>query len=403
MAADEVWVTGLGLLTAAGDGAAATWERVLRGESTAVAEHEPGPVHLACRVAAFDQARIGALRARKPDRSAELAVLAAREAVVDAGWDTARWDGARVGVVVGTSSGNTHTHEVQHRALLDGGPRDMSPFAVSSTLGNSVAAQLSMELAAKGGCLTVNTACASGATALGVALDLLRAHRCDVVIAGGTDAPLTPYYIAGFDRVGALSRRFADPAGASRPFDADRDGFVLAEGAGMLVLERAADARARGARPRARLLGYGAASDAHHVAQPCPAGSGLTAAIRAALRDAQVTAGEVGYVNAHATGTPLGDRIEAAALAELLPHRPAVSSTKAVTGHPQGAAGAIEAALTVLAVETGTVPANVNLDRPDVGVDLDLLTRSRTGPVPLALSTSVGFGGHNAALAVAAP
>ncbi|CCB78298.1 3-oxoacyl-[acyl-carrier-protein] synthase 2 (fragment) [Streptantibioticus cattleyicolor NRRL 8057 = DSM 46488] len=304
-------------------------------------------------------------------------------------------------MVIGSGAGGAGTLEEQHHALLAEGPAGMSPFAVPSALGNSVSAQVSIALRATGPSSTINTACAAGATALGTAMDLLRLGRCDIAVAGGADAALTPYYVTGFDRLGALSRRFHDPGGAPRPFDAERDGFVMGEGAGVLVLERAAHARARGARIRARLAGYGASCDAHHVVKPRPDGAGLAAAVRAALADAGARPADVAHVNAHGTGTVLGDRAEAAVLARLLPHRPPVSATKGVTGHLLGAAGAVEAALTVLTVEHGRVPPTANLTERSAGVDLDLPVRCRAADVPFALSTSVGFGGQNTVLAVA--
>ena len=399
-AAQDVCVTGLGLVTPAGDGRHATWDRVCEGLPTA-ALGPPTPVpHLACSVASFEPTRLGRARSRKPDRCTQLALLAAHEALSDAGLDSARWDGARVAVIVGSSSGGAGTLESEHRALLRKGAGEMSPYAVPASLGNSVSAQLTIEFDARGPSHTVNTACASGATAIGTALDLLALGRCDIALVGGADAVITPYYIAGFDRVGALSHRFGDPAGALRPFDAQRDGFVMGEGAGMLVLERTADAQARGARARARIRGFGASSDAHHVVKPSPDGAGLAAALREALARAGASAEDVSHINAHGTGTPLGDRVEAAVLADLFPHRPLVTSTKAVTGHLMGAAGAVEAALTVLAVEQGLVPPTANLDDLDPAVALDIPTKCREKRLQLALSVSTGFGGQNAVLAI---
>ncbi|MEE1752120.1 beta-ketoacyl-[acyl-carrier-protein] synthase family protein [Streptomyces sp. SP18CS02] len=402
MTGRDVCVTGIGMMTPAGDGWAAGWERVCKALPTAVFEQEmpPTPAHLACRVAPFDPSRLGQARARKPDRCAQLALLAARDALVDAGLEPSRWDGARVAVVVGCGSGGSGTLETEHRAMLASGPQDMSPFAVPTSLSNSMAAQLTIEFGATGPSHTVNTACASGATAIGTAMDLLALDRCDIALAGGADAAITPFYVAGYDRIGALSHRFADPAGALRPFDRQRDGFVLGEGAGMLVLERAADARARGARARARIRGYGASSDAHHVVKPRPDGSGLKAAVREALAQAGASVRDVSHINAHGTGTPVGDRAEAAALASLFPHHPPVTATKPVTGHLLGAAGAVEAALTVLTVEQGLVPPTANLEELDPAVDLHIPTECRPGRLGLALSMSTGFGGQNAVLAI---
>ncbi|WP_407547444.1 beta-ketoacyl-[acyl-carrier-protein] synthase family protein [Streptomyces sp. Pv4-95] len=393
-------MTGLGLVTPAGDGWHATWDRVCEGMPTSVLG-TPTPVpHLACSVAYFEPARLGRARSRKPDRCTQLALLAAREALSDAGLEPACWDGARVAVIVGSSSGGAETLESEHRALLRKGAEEVSPYAVPASLSNSVSAQLTIEFDARGPSHTVNTACASGATAIGTALDLLALGRCDIALVGGADAVITPYYIAGFDRVGALSHRFDDPAGALRPFDTQRDGFVMGEGAGMLVLERTTEARARGVRARARIRGFGASSDAHHVVKPSPDGAGLAAALREALDRAGASVEDVSHINAHGTGTPLGDRVEAAVLADLFPHRPLVTSTKAVTGHLMGAAGAVEAALTVLAVEQGLVPPTANLDDLDPAVALDIPTKCREQRLQLALSLSMGFGGQNAVLAI---
>lgn len=319
----------------------------------------------------------------------------------EADLDPGRWDGARVAVVMGSGSGGAATWEEQHRALLREGAQEMSPYAAPSYLSNSVSAQLAIEFGARGPSYTVNSACASGTTAIGSALDLLALGHCDIVLAGGAEAAITPFNIAAYDRIGALSHRFEDPVGAVRPFDAQRDGFVMGEGAGVLVLERTADAQARGARVLARIRGFGASSDAHHVVKPSPDGVGLAAAISQALGRAGALPEDVSHVNAHGTGTPLGDRVEAAVLATLFPHRPLVTSTKGVTGHLLGAAGAVEAALTVLSVEQGLVPPTANLDELDPAVLLNIPRKCRDQPLGLALSVSTGFGGHNAALAIA--
>ncbi|MFD8008797.1 beta-ketoacyl-[acyl-carrier-protein] synthase family protein [Streptomyces sp. NPDC058955] len=394
-------VTGIGLFTPAGADRATTWEAVRAGKSTAVLGDAGGVPFVACR-APEPRVPKGAV-ARRPDRAALFALSAAGEALADAGLTEAVRDGVRTGVVVGTGAGGVETYERELAVLRTGGPRDLSPFAVPGALPNGVAGQLAVEFGLRGPSLAVATACAAGASALGVALDLLAAGRCDVVLAGGAEAGLTPFYVAGFDRLRALSHRFHDPAGASRPFDAARDGFVMGEGAGFLVLERAADAAARGAGVRALISGYGAASDAHHVVAPRPDGAGLRAAVREALAEAGREPADVDLVNAHATGTPLGDRVEASVLAALFPHRPPVTSTKGVTGHLLGAAGAVEAALTVLSVAHGTVPPTANLAEVGEDITLDVPTTVRAARIRTAVSTSVGFGGHNAALVVTAP
>ncbi len=394
-------VTGIGLFTPAGADTATTWEAVCAGKPAAVLDEAGGVPFVACRAPEPPVPR-GAV-SRRPDRAALFALCAAGEALADAGLTEAARDGARTGVVVGTGAGGAETYERELAVLRADGPRDLSPFAVPGALPNGVAGQLAVAFGLRGPSLAVATACAAGASALGVAVDLLAAGRCDVVLAGGAEASLTPFYVAGFDRLRALSHRFDDPAGASRPFDAARDGFVMGEGAGFLVLERAADAAARGARVRALVAGYGAASDAHHVVAPRPDGAGLRAAVREALAEAGRAPADVDLVNAHATGTPLGDRVEAAALAALFPHRPPVTSTKGVTGHLLGAAGAVEAALTVLSVAHGTVPPTANLAEADEHITLDLPTTERAARIRTAVSTSVGFGGHNTALVVTAP
>jgi 3-oxoacyl-[acyl-carrier-protein] synthase II len=248
--------------------------------------------------------------------------------------------------------------------------------------------------------LVASTACASGATAIGIGCDLLNAGRCDLVIAGGTEAMLNPLPMAGFAQMGAVSKR-TDPDGASRPFDIDRDGFVPGEGAGVLILQRAEDARASGVRVRGRIVGYGASADAYHITAPDPEGKGIATAINSALADAGATAADVEHVNAHGTSTPLNDLVEAQVLAELLPTLPLVTSTKGVTGHLIGAAGAVEAAFCVLSVEQSLVPPTANLTELDPRMEIEVASVSTPRKIGLALTNSFGFGGQNAVLAVA--
>ncbi|MFF8911968.1 beta-ketoacyl-[acyl-carrier-protein] synthase family protein [Streptomyces sp. NPDC015032] len=400
--ARDIAVTGLGLATPAGIGVAENWTRVLDAGPTAAPD--PGlaglPVDFNCRAADFDPvAHFGRRRAWRLDRYVQLALIAAAEAVHESGLDPAGWDGARVGVVLGNALGGTATFEQQVRTLDRQGAAAVSPMLVPMSAVNMVSGYVAMEFGALGPNLVTATACASGATAIGTARDLLRSGTCDVVITGGTEASLTPTVLTGFARMGALSKRRDDPAAASRPFDTDRDGFVAAEGAGVLVLEREADARARGARVRARLSGYGASADAHHATAPDPEGRGAERAIRTALRDAGVAPDEVDHVNAHGTSTPLNDLTESRVLKRVLGTRPAVTSSKGVTGHSLGAAGAIEAALTVLALEQGTVPPTANLDSVDPAIEVDIVAKApRALPIGVALSNSFGFGGQNAVL-----
>ncbi len=260
--------------------------------------------------------------------------------------------------------------------------------------------EICIALGAHGPSLAVTTACASGATALGTARDLLLADRCDIALAGGAEAPCHPLPSTCFAQMGALSTRLHDPEGASRPFDTDRDGFVLAEGAGLLVLERASDARARGARPHAHLSGYGASTDGYHYAAPHPEGAGITRAFNAALADAGLGTGDIGHINAHGTGTPLNDLIEGAALSRIFDgHPPPVTSTKGVTGHALGAAGAIEAALAALTLKHQSIPPTANLHQLDPDIHLDVVAKTaRQHRMEAVASNSCGFGGHNTVL-----
>jgi 3-oxoacyl-[acyl-carrier-protein] synthase II len=404
MSRSDIAVTGLGLVTPAGVGTGPSWQAVCEGRSGAALdpELEGGPVRISARVPGFDaDALLGGRKALRLDRFTQFALVAAREALQDAGLDPRQWDGARVGVVLGCADGGPATVEAQHDVLREGGPRRVSPLLLPMQLPNMLAGQVAIEFGARGPNLVVATACASGATAIGTALDLLRLDRCDVVLAGGSEAMITPLVMAGFAQMGALSTREDAPASASRPFDIERDGFVAGEGSGVLVLERADDARARGARIRARLVGYGASADANHITAPHPEGIGFGTAVRAVLTDAGACPADVAHVNAHGTSTPLNDLAESRMLRRLLPGTTLVTSTKGATGHLLGAAGAVEAAFTVLAIEHGLVPPTANLETLDPRIDLNVATRPTPLRVDLALSNSFGFGGQNAVLAFA--
>ncbi|MGP4090914.1 beta-ketoacyl-[acyl-carrier-protein] synthase family protein [Streptomyces sp. KR55] len=402
MTASPIAVTGLGLVTAVGIGAEDSWRGVCAGRSAARRnpELEGLPVDISCTVPDFDATkRVGRRSTLVHDRFVQLTVTAAREAVADSGLDPKTWDGARVGVVIGCGLGGVSTWERQHRNLLGEGPGAVSALLIPMLVPNMVAGHLAMEFGATGPNFVTATACASGATAIGAALDLLRDDRCDVVITGGGEAGVSPLIVTGFAQMGALSRRLDEPGAASRPFDADRDGFVIGEGSGVLVLEREVDARARGAHIRARIAGYGASADAHHMTAPDPEGAGIHRALRAALADADVAPGDVDHVNAHGTSTPLNDAAESRALRALLGTEAAVTSTKGVVGHTLGAAGAIEAALTVLTVETSTVPPTANLENQDPDIDLDIVSKAPLDRrIDVAVSDSFGFGGQNAVL-----
>jgi len=404
MAGIDIAVTGLGLVTPAGVGVEASWASVCGGQSPAALDPtlEGNPVRLSCRVPGFDAENLlDPRRAHRLDRFVQFALVAAREAVADAGLDPRTWDGARVGVVLGCADGGPGTVEQQHQVLREQGPARVSPLLLPKQLPNMLAGQTAIEFHATGPNLVVATACASGATAIGTARDLLALGRCDVVLAGGSEAMITPLVMAGFAQMGALSKREDDPATASRPFDIDRDGFVAGEGAGILVMERVSDARARGARIRGRIIGYGATADAHHITSPHPEGSGVEAAVRAALADAGADPQDVQHVNAHGTSTPLNDLSEARMIHRVLTGDPLVTSTKGVTGHLLGAAGAVEAAFSILSIERETVPPTANLFMPDPRIDIKLAQNLSHLPIDLALSNSCGFGGQNTVLAIA--
>jgi 3-oxoacyl-[acyl-carrier-protein] synthase II len=381
-----------------------SWAAVCDGRSSAALDPvlADNTVRISCRVPGFDPERLlTPRRAHRLDRFVQFALVAAKEAVADSGLDPRTWDGARVGVVLGCADGGPATVEEQHQVLREQGADRVSPLLLPMQLPNMLAGQTAIEFGATGPNLVVATACASGATAIGTARDLLALGRCDVVLAGGSEAMITPLVMAGFAQMGALSRREDDPATASRPFDADRDGFVAGEGAGILVMERVKDARARGAHIHGRIVGYGATADAHHMTSPHPDGTGIEAAVRAALADAGADPDNVEHVNAHGTSTPLNDLAEARMLRRTLTGDPLVTSTKGVTGHLLGAAGAVEAAFTLLSVEHELVPPTANLFIPDPRIDIKLALTLTSLPIDLALSTSCGFGGQNTVLAIA--
>lgn len=401
-----VSITGIGLVTPGGVGTAASWDAVLKGQSTA----SPDPVlagmdvDFSCRIPDFDPVEHLGRRSRKLDRFVQIALVAAAEAIADADLDHTKWDGPRIGVVIGCGMGGAPTWEEQHTVLMERGPGRVSPHLIPRMIPNMAAGHIAIDFDVHGPNLCTATACASGATAIGYALDLLRMNRCDIVLAGGTEAGITPLSIAGFNNMTALSTRRDDPSIASRPFDIDRDGFVAAEAAGVLVLERTADAEARGVRRYATLAGYGASADGHHVTAPDPAGSGGEMAVRAALADAGLSTEDVDHVNAHGTSTPLNDRSEAGMIRRVLGDRPAVTSTKGVTGHALGGAGAIEAAFSALAIHHQIIPPTANLDSQDPEIEIDVVVKApRETTVEVVISDSFGFGGQNAVLAITSP
>ncbi len=400
----EVVVTGLGATTPLGGDVASTWDAMLAGKSGVSPLTQDWAAQLTVRIAAQlavePSTVIDRVQARRLDRSEMTAIIAAREAWADAG--SPEVDKLRLAVSVGTGIGGAQTLLNQDDILEASGPRKVSPHTVPMLMPNGPAAWVGLELGAQAGVHCVASACATGAEAIAHALDLIRLGRADVVVAGGTEAVIHPLPIAGFASMRAMSIRNDEPERASRPWDKGRDGFVLGEGAGVIVLERADYARARGARIYARLAGAGLTSDGYDIVQPHPEGDGAVRAIDFALRDAGVAKSDVVHVNAHATSTPVGDLAEIKALHRALGDHPLITSTKSMTGHLLGAAGAVESIATILAIYHGIVPPTINLDEPDDGLDLDVAAhKARHLDIPAALNNSFGFGGHNAALVFA--
>lgn len=396
-------VTGFGMVTPAGLGVPDSWEALLAGTSTAsrLPELAGMPVDFAYKAQQFDgDALLGRRIAWRLDRSTQMALVATSEALTMAGLDSTAWDGTRVGVVLSTALGGVATWERESERLRQQGPDMVSPLLIPMAAVNMTAGHVAAAHRATGPNFAPVTACASGTTALGTARDLLRANLCDVVIAGGAEASITPLVAASFAKMGALSTRADDPATASRPFDAARDGFVLAEGASVLVLEREDYARARGARPYAFLSGYGASADAGHATRPDPKGAGAELALRAALRDAGLAPQDIDHVNAHGTSTVLNDAAESLVIHRVLGERPAVTSIKGVTGHCLGASGAHEAVAAVLSLHHQVVPPTANVQELDSKINVDVVVdKPRPLPLNAVVSQSFGFGGQNAVLA----
>ena len=405
--ADRVVVTGIGLVTPVGSDRKTTWDSLLEGKSgidyISLFDAEGFESRIAAEVNDFDAAPIlGRKEARRLDRFAQFACVAALEALEDAGLDMATEDADRVGVLIGSGVGGIITITEQHKILLNKGPKRVSPFLVPMMLGDMASGQVSMMIGAKGPNFSTVSACATGTDSIGEALEMIRRGRADVVIAGGTEAAVCEIGVAGFNSCMALSTRNDDPQGASRPFDSGRDGFVLGEGAGLVVLESLEHAEKRGANVLAELAGYGASSDAHHVTQPHPEGEGAARAMKWAIEDAKLVPENVDYINAHGTSTPLNDKFETIALKRTYgghAYNLKISSTKSMTGHLLGAAGGIEAAFSVLAIKEGIIPPTINLDDSDPDCDLDYVpNKAIKQKVDVAMSNSLGFGGHNASL-----
>ena len=418
MSRPTVVVTGLGATTPLGGTVASTWEGLLAGASgVTLLEDEWArdfPARLVARMAVEPTSLLERVEARRLDRCQQAALVAGREAWADAGFDPVPRskdgvpnqavrgvDPERLAVVVGSGIGGATTMLGQDDILEERGVRRVSPLTVPMLMPNGPAASLSLEFGARAGVHATVSACASGAEAISLAADLIRLGRADVVVAGGTEAVVDKLPLAGFAQMRARSTRNDEPERASRPFDKGRDGFVLGEGAGILILESAGHAAARGARVYAEIAGAGITSDGYHITAPDPSGSGAARAMTLALRDAGLGPADVVHVNAHATSTPTGDVAEAAAIRAALGDHALVSAPKSMLGHLLGAAGAVETIATVLSVRDGVVPVTRNLEDLDDDVDLDVVSvEPRRLPVPVAVNNAFGFGGHNVALVV---
>ncbi|KAF4410845.1 MULTISPECIES: beta-ketoacyl synthase [Streptomyces] len=413
-----VVVTGIGATTPLGGDSASTWEGLLAGRSGAKALDGELFADLPVRIAAPAAVEPGDVLprplARKLDRSAQFALIAAREAWADAGFDGPAGadpgDGAavapeRLGAVIASGIGGVTTLLGQYDVLKEKGARRVSPHTVPMLMPNSPSANVGLEVGARAGVHTPVSACASGAEAIGYAVEMIRTGRADVVVAGGTEAAIHPLPVAAFANMMAMSKNNDEPEKASRPYDTARDGFVLGEGAGVVVLESAEHAAARGAQVYCEVLGQGLSADSHHIAQPEPAGLGIAAALRGLLETTDLKAGEVAHLNAHATSTPLGDVAEVKALRSVLGDdldHVAISATKSMTGHLLGGAGGVETVATVLALKNRIAPPTINIDDLDTEVDADVV-RGEARALPegtiAALNNSFGFGGHNVVLA----
>ena len=404
----RVVVTGLGAVTPLGLDTPATWASALAGRSgigwITRFDASAFPVRVAAEVKDFDPTTVGpAKEVRRMDRNVQLALGAAQEAYRDAGLDGA--DPARVGVLVGTAIGGIGTILDQHEVLLERGIDRVSPFFLPNCLVDSASGQLAISLGLRGPNFAPVSACATGSHAIGEGAEMIKRGDAVAMLCGGTEACLHPLILAGFCAMRGLAAEDDDPSLASRPFDATRAGFVMGEGAGIVVLEELEHAVARGARIYAELIGYGASNDAHHMAQPDPESRGVIEMMTAALRRAGIEPADVGYINAHGTSTPLGDLAETNAIKAVFgdhAYKLAVSSTKSMTGHCFGAAGAVEAIMCIKAVETGMLPPTINYRTPDPECDLDYVPNvARAQQVEVALSNAMGLGGHNGCIMVA--
>jgi 3-oxoacyl-[acyl-carrier-protein] synthase II len=406
----RVVVTGMGLLSALGNDLKTSWESLLQGRSGVrrITKFDPSefPTQIAGEVEGFEPEKYGIEKKeiRRQDLFTQYAVAATQMAVEDSGIDLASENLDRVGVIIGSGIGGIYTHEVQTSKFLEGGPSKISPFYIPMMIPDIASGIVSMRYGARGPNYCTVSACASSAHAIGDAFRLIKHGDAEVIIAGGTEAAVTPMSIGGFAAMKAMSTRNDEPERASRPFDAERDGFVLGEGSGMVILEELDHALARGARIYAEVVGVGMSADAYHITAPAPGGQGAAHAMKRAMDEAGLAAEDVDYVNAHGTSTPFNDKFETQAIKTVFgedARRLMVGSTKSMTGHTLGAAGGVEFVITSMAVAESRVPPTINYENPDPECDLDYVPNvMREATVRAALTNSFGFGGHNAVLAI---
>jgi len=411
MMATRVGITGIGLVTPVGNDTASAWHALREGcsgvapiQSFDASRHE---VRIAAEVKGFDPLEyLDRKEVRRTDRFIQFALAATRQAVRDSGLDIAAMPDD-VAVILGSGSGGLRVMEDQFHVLFERGPDRISPFFIPMMTLDMAAGYVSMAYGARGPNYATVSACATSAHAIGEAYETIRRGDARAAITGGTEAGITPMTVAAFANMHALSRRNDDPARASRPFDAERDGFVIGEGAGIVILEDLELARARGAHVYAEVIGYAATADAHHITEPAPGGEGLARALRRALKKAELAPERVDYINAHGTSTLFNDRDETAAIKAVFGAHAsalAVSSTKSMTGHLMGAAGGLEIAATALALRDGVLPPTINYEHPDPACDLDYVPNiARQADIRVALSNSMGFGGHNAVVILSKP
>ena len=404
----RVAVTGLGAITDLGRDVAATWDGMISGRSgigpiTAFEQNDEWTVRFAGEISELDTSHcVDHREAKRMDRACLLGLVAAEEAALDSGIDFSTGDHGRRGVAIGSGIGGIITIEEGYGKLLKTGPRKINPFTVPKLMVNACAGNVSIRHKLQGANIATATACATGGHSIGAAFQMIQRGDADVMLAGGTEAAVSSLCIGAFSTMKALSTRNEEPTRASRPFDRDRDGFVLAEGAAILVLEELEHAKARGANILAEMVGYASSGDAHHIAAPDESGIGARNAMSLALKDAELDPSQIGYINAHGTSTPLGDTAEVNAVMSVFGDHAtklAMSSTKSMTGHALGAAGGIESIAAVQALRTGILPPTINLDSPDDEFQLDFVAHeAKERPIDYAINNSFGFGGHNVSL-----